>query len=161
MTNKLLKVAAAKSPCSNVHVTGTTCSDVFFYFCYFPVNLVIFLRTPFLIDNFWWLLLECLAVKLFTWNFLQLSICDSTHSHNRTSWLDILYYIIFLWATLFWSRAKISKWSKTYSIILILCFFKKSKLFLKSGGIARNAPPELRHWSLQGLLILLVESSCK
>ena len=40
-----------------------------------------------------------LAIKMFAWNFLQLPIqkynCNSRHSYNRKTWVDIPSYIIF------------------------------------------------------------------
>ena len=46
------------------------------------------------------IIMMCLAIKSFAWNFLQLPIkkkknCNSTHSYNRKIWVDIPPCIIF------------------------------------------------------------------
>ena len=44
-------------------------------------------------------IMKCLAIKMCAWNFLQLPIqkynCNSTHSYNRKTCVDIPSYIIF------------------------------------------------------------------
>ena len=45
------------------------------------------------------IMMNCLAIEMFAWNFLQLSIqkynCNSTHGYSRKTWVDASSYIIF------------------------------------------------------------------